>query len=80
MFMIAYHGLPLSGLYSGAGEEEGEAKVSYDRRKQLAKLRVKAEKAATKLEILASTCHQFCRTLSYLLRLEYLVLNDATCN
>ena len=49
MFMIAYHGLPLSGLYSGAGgAEKGEAADSG-----LAKLHVKAEKAATKLQILS---------------------------
>jgi large subunit ribosomal protein L13Ae len=58
--MIDYNVSLLSGLDSQELEEKRKekAKVAYDRRKQLTKLRVKAEKAAeeklgTQLEILA---------------------------
>jgi large subunit ribosomal protein L13Ae len=58
--MIYYNVSLLSGLDSQELEEKRKekAKVAYDRRKQLTKLRVKAEKAAeeklgTQLEILA---------------------------
>jgi large subunit ribosomal protein L13Ae len=58
--MIYYNVSLLSGLNSQELEEKRKekAKVAYDRRKQLTKLRVKAEKAAeeklgTQLEILA---------------------------